>query len=190
MLKELVMKNRSYRRFHGDHRISRNALEEIIDLARMTASAGNKQPLKYYLSLDSKSNQLIYPHLAWAGYLSDWSGPIESERPSAYIIMLGDSQISPSFRYDDGIAAQTILLAAVERGLGGCIIAAVQRENLRTALNISHRFEILLVIALGKPKETVIIEPIGTDGDIRYWRDQEQKHHVPKRSLREVIVNS
>jgi nitroreductase len=131
---------------------------------------------------------LVFPHLAWAGYLKEWPGPVEGERPSAYVIILGDGQITPSFGCNHGIAAQSILLGAVEKGFGGCIIASVQREGLREALKISPRYEILLVLALGKPKETVVIDNVAPSGDIKYWRDSQSVHHVPKRSLDDIIL--
>ncbi len=189
MFKELVLKNRSYRRFQEQYTISRDLLEDLVDLARTTPSAGNKQPLKYFLSCDRETNSLIFPHLAWAGYLPDWPGPPEGERPSGYIIMLGDTVVSQGFNFDNGIAAQTILLGATEKGLGGCMILSVQREKLREALSIPARYEILLAMALGLPKETVVIEPMGPKGDVKYWRDREEIHHVPKRSLKEIIVD-
>lgn len=189
MMRELVLKNRSYRRFDEDFVIDLETLKELVDLARLTASAANKQPLKYILSCERSKNAAIFSHLAWAGYLKDWPGPVEGERPSAYIIMLGDTEISPSFHFDNGIAAQTILLGAVSKGLGGCMIASIQRDKLREALGIPARYEIILVLALGKPKETVIIEKMGPEGDVKYWRDAEGKHHVPKRSLEEIILS-
>lgn len=188
-MKDLVLKNRSYRRYHEDFVLDAETLKELVDLARLTASAANKQPLKYILSCERSKNALIFSHLAWAGYLKDWPGPPEGERPSGYIIMLGDKSISENFNFDDGIAAQTILLGAVSKGLGGCMIASIQRDKLREALNIPARYEIVLVIALGKPKETVIIEKMGPEGDVKYWRDSEGKHHVPKRSLEEIILS-
>lgn len=191
MLKDLVLKNRSYRRFYQEHSINSDILKELVDCARLTASGGNRQPLKYILSCDSTKNALIFDQLSWAAYLKDWPGPSEGERPSAYIIMLGDTEISQSFNYDNGIAAQTILLGATEKGLGGCMIATIKRDALREALQIPTRYEIVLVIALGKPKETVIIEqmkPDGPDGDVKFWRDSEQRHHVPKRSLEVIIL--
>jgi nitroreductase len=188
MLKDLVAKNRSYRRFHQDHAIGRETLRELVDLARLSASGANRQPLKYFLSCDPERNARIFPHLAWAGYLADWPGPAEGERPSAYIVVLGDTDIRPSFGVDPGIAVQSILLGATERGLGGCIIASIQKDPLRAALDIDARYEILLVLALGKPQETVVVDPLGPDGDIKYWRDGEGVHHVPKRVLDDLIV--
>jgi nitroreductase len=188
MFSELVERNRSYRRFYQDVAVELETLEELVNLARLSASGANRQPLKYVLSADADRNALIFPHLAWAGYLEDWAGPEEGERPAAYVLILGDREISQAFGVDHGIAAQSILLGATEKGLGGCIIASVQREALRKALGIDARYKILLVLALGKPKERVVIDAVGPDGDIKYWRDSEQVHHVPKRGLDEIIV--
>ncbi len=190
MIAELIKKNRSYRRFYQDVSISMETLRELVNLARLSGSAANLQPLKYILSCTPEKNALIFPHLSWAGYLKDWDGPSEGERASAYIIILGDTAISKSFRCDHGIASQSILLGAVEKGLGGCMVGTVQRDKLRKALSISERYEILLVIALGKPKETVVIDTVGPDASIKYWRDEKDVHHVPKRSLDDIILNA
>lgn len=189
MIKDLITRNRSYRRFHQEFEIRHKTLRELVGLARLSASAANLQPLKYILSCDSQRNALIFSCLAWAGYLKDWPGPCEGERPSAYIIILGDTKISQSFGCDHGIAAQSILMGARDRGLGGCMIGSVRREQLRKDLDVPSRYEILLVLALGKPKETVVIEAVGPNGDIKYWRDSEGIHHVPKRSLDEIIIS-
>lgn len=188
MLQDLVRRTRSYRRFHQEIAVEPDTLRELVDLARLSASGANRQPLKYVLSTHAERNALIFPHLAWAAYLTDWEGPVDGERPSAYIVILGDTEVHQSFGVDHGIAAQSILLGATEKGLGGCTIASIQREALREALGLDPRYKILLVLALGKPKEKVIIDPVGPDGDIKYWRDSEGVHHVPKRALDELIV--
>jgi nitroreductase len=187
-MQELVTKNRSYRRFHQDVSVSRETLIELIVLARLSATAANMQPLKFLLSADPTRNALIFPHLAWAAYLKDWDGPAEGERPAGYILVLGDKNIKQAFGCDHGIAAQTILLGAVEKGLGGCIIASIRKPELCRALSLPGHLEVLLAIALGRPKERVVIEPVGPEGDIRYWRDADGTHHVPKRSIEELIV--
>jgi nitroreductase len=187
-VKELVRRSRSYRRFYQDVAIELATLRELVDLARLSPSARNAQPLKYMLSCEPQKNALIFPHLGWAGYLKDWPGPAEGERPSAYIIILGDTRLSQRFGCDHGIAAQSILLGATEKRLGGCIIASIQKEQLRRTIDLPPELEILLVIALGQPKETVLIEPVGPDGDIKYWRDEQGRHHLPKRALAEIIV--
>lgn len=188
MIRDLVLKNRSYRRFCEEVDIKRETLRELVDLARLSASAGNMQPLKYILSCEPQRNLSIFEHLGWARYLIDWPGPCEGERPSAYIIVLGDTEISRAFGCDHGIAVQSILLGATESGLGGCIIASIDREGLRQALQIPLRYEILLVLALGKPGETAVVETVLPGGDIKYWRDSDGIHHVPKRRLDDIII--
>ncbi len=188
-IRELVLKNRSYRRFYQEHAIDRPTLIELVDLARHSASGANLQPLKFFLSHTPEMNAAIFPHLGWAGYLKDWPGPKKGDRPLGYIIILGDKNIKQSFGCDHGIAAQSIMLGAVERGLGGCMLASVdRRDELIDKLGLHENLLILLVLALGKPKETVVIDPLPEDGDIKYWRDEVGVHHVPKRSLDELIV--
>jgi len=187
-LKSLILRNRSYRRFVESHPISRETLLEMIDAARLSASAKNAQPLKYFLSSTSELNDKIFPTLAWAGYLTDWSGPVPGERPSAYIVQLHDTTLGKSYFCDDGIAAQSILLTAAEQKLGGCIIASVKKEALAQILELPEHLNIIQVIALGKPAEEVVIDEM-KNGDIKYWRDENQVHHVPKRPLNELIVN-
>lgn len=188
MFDDLVRRSRSYRRFYQETAIGMDTLIELVDLARYSPSGGNLQPLKYILSADPEKNALIFQNLAWAAYLKDWPGPEEGEKPSAYIILLGDSEISKSVAWDHGISAQTIILGAASRGLGGCMIASINKAKLRTNLDIPSRYEILLVLALGRPKEKVVIDTVGPDGDIKYWRDDQAVHHVPKRSLDEIII--
>jgi nitroreductase len=190
VIRDLVRRNRSYRRFREDAAIEMEILEELVDLARLSGSGANRQPLNYILSRNGETNALIFHNLSWAGYLKDWSGPDEGERPSGYIIILGDTEVTKSFGCDHGIAAQSILLGATEKGLGGCMIGSVNRQGLTQALEIPDRYEILLVLALGTPKEEVIIEASGPDGDIEYWRDSAGRHHVPKRSLESIIVEA
>lgn len=186
-LKELIFKTRSYRRFDESYRIDEKTIESLIDLARLSASGANKQPLKYLYFNSVKDCEKIFPYLAWAGYLTEWPGPDKGERPAGYIIMLGDRSISDIFGIDHGIAAQSIMLGATEAGLGGCIIASIKREELINELSIPDNLEILLILALGKPVENVIIEEL-KNSDVKYWRDSDKNHHVPKRSLKELIV--
>ena len=187
-LHDLIENTRTYRRFDGKYDITSDTLVSLVDLARKSASAANRQPLKYILVTDPAEREAIYPCLAWAGYLTTWEGPDKDERPTAYIVILGDKEISESFGVDHGIAAQSIMLGATEAGLGGCIIASVKKERLRTAFDIPKQYEILLVLALGKPVEEVVIETI-RNNDVKYWRDGKSVHHVPKRTLDEIILH-
>jgi nitroreductase len=191
MIADLIKQNRSFRRFHQNHVLDLETLTNLVDLARLSASAANLQPLRYILSVDSQKNSQIFSCLGWAAYLKDWNGPEEGERPSGYIIILSDSEKANDYvGYDCGIASQSILLGAREKGLAGCMIASIKRQQLRSLLNIDVRFKILLVIAIGEPKEEVVIETVGSDNSIRYWRDNGGVHHVPKRNLKDIIIDS
>lgn len=188
-IKDAVIKNRSYRRFDHTYKISREMVLGYIDTARNVPSPANKQPLKFIVSCDEKNNEIIFSNLFWAGYLKNWDGPEDAERPTAYIVILGDTRIAPKFEVDFGITAQTLLLNAIEDGLGGCIFSNVNRVALKEKLKLPDDLEIVGVIALGKPVEKVVLEVLPEDGDIKYWRDEEKIHHVPKRSLDEVIFS-
>lgn len=188
MLRDLVAKSRSIRRFDQNSPVDEETLRELVELARLSPTGANLQPLKFFISNEPEKNARIYQNLAWAGYLKEWPGPDEGERPTAYIIVLGDTSISKSFGCDHGIAAQSILLGAAEQGLAGCIIGSVKRAELLQELGIPAQYEILLVLALGKPVEEVQIEPMPADGSVKYWRDALRIHHVPKRSLDDIIL--
>jgi nitroreductase len=186
-LKDLVFRTRSYRRFDESHRIDTTTLENLVALARLSASGANRQPLKYVLYNTPEDCARVFPSLLWAAYLKEWNGPEPGEQPSAYIIILGDRELAEGFGVDHGIAAQSIMLGATEAELGGCMIASILKDKLREEFKILERFEILLILALGKPVEKVIIDEI-RDGDVKYWRDEKRNHHVPKRPLNDLII--
>lgn len=187
MLKELIEKCRTYRRFDESRGISDSILISFIKNAVITPSGANLQPLKYKLVTDGKDREELFGTLKWAGYLTDWQGPADGEKPSAYIIILGDTVISKKFSTDLGISAYAIVLSAAELGIGSCMIGSVDREHVREYFKITDRYEILLIVALGYPAEKVVLEKTSGD-DIRYYRDDRQVHHVPKRSSEDVII--
>jgi nitroreductase len=188
MLTDLLIKSRSYRRFDEAVKIPPDIIRDLGDATRYCPSAANRQPLKYGVVYETTETARVFDCLKFAAYLRDWSGPAEGERHNAYIVVLGDETISKFSEVDAGIAMQTILLRATEQGLGGCILAYVQRDRVREILALDERFQIGYVIALGKPAAVCLIEPLGPDGDIKYYRDADGVHHVPKRSLDDLLV--
>lgn len=189
MLKDLVTKCRTYRRFYEEETISTETLRELVDLARLTASTANSQALKFKICNTPEENEKVFKTLGWAGALPDWDGPKEGERPSAYVVILCDLSLGKNKLHDDGIAAQTIMLGAVEKGYGGCMLGNVQRSRLAESLGIDTTCcSIDLVLALGKPKEEVVIVPVKEDGDICYYRNENMVHYVPKRALDDILV--
>jgi nitroreductase len=187
----LVETNRSYRRFDASKPIAEATLTEIVDLARHTPSAGNMQPLKYILSHTPETNSQVFDAIGWAAYLPDWPGPGPEERPTGYIIMLVDTEIGGSWAPTDaGIAVQTMLLAAVDKGLGGVMFGNIRKKKLRESLDIPESLDIFLVLALGTPVEKIVLKDVGADGSIKYYRDPDMTHHVPKRALADIVVSS
>ncbi len=188
MIRDLVVRNRTYRRFDENVEIGREGLLEMVDLARLSSSAANLQPMKYILVTEKEDRIKLFPHLKWAASLPDWDGPEQGERPTAYIVMLLDLEISKNPWWDHGISAQSILLGAVEKGYGGCMFGAFDKNGIKKDFEIGDRYQILAVLALGKPIEQVVLEDI-KDGSIKYYRDKNNVHHVPKRKLEDMIIS-
>jgi nitroreductase len=189
---EIIAKTRTFRRFNQKEQLSSATLGELIDLARLGGSARNGQPWQYMPVNTPELCAKIFPNLAWAGYLTDWKGPVEGERPSAYILCLLNKDrlkgTEGEAQFDLGVATQNLLLGAMEKRIGGCRIGAFNPQLAYLFVMPGH-LRLSLVIALGKPRETVIIEECKSDDDIRYWRDEHGGHHVPKRSLESCLVN-
>lgn len=186
---ELVAANRTRRRFDEQVAVSKEQLEYLVGLARLCPSTVNSQALRFKLVYTKEDCAKVFPNLVWAIALPEWGGPKAGERPSAYIVILCDRQLAKEKPMDDGICAQTMMLGATELGLGGCIFGSVKREALAEALGIdTERYKIDLVLALGKPVEQVVVTEVGADGNTKYYRDAAGTHYVPKRSLRELIV--
>ena len=189
MIKDLVASCRSYRRFHEEERIPYEELKDMVDTARITGSAANSQALKYKIICGREECARIFPTIGWAAALTDWDGPAPGERPSAYIIMVCDLSIGKNRQWDEGITAQTIMLSAVEKGYGGCISGNCRRAELLKLLDLNpEQYFVSLVLALGKPKEEVVLVPLGEDGSTTYYRDNNQIHYVPKRSLDDILI--
>lgn len=188
-IRELVKATRTYRRFDESVSISREQLLEWIDLGRISASGANRQPLRYILSWQPDTNDLIFPQLRWAAMLPDFGAPPPGQRPSAYIVMLADKENGSGAPVDSGIACQSIRLAAAAAGYASCLFQNILMEKLRTNLNIPDTHEVIMVMAIGRPGETVVLEDAGPSGSVRYYRDEQDRHHVPKRPLDSIVLD-
>ena len=188
MLKDLVLRNRSYRKFYNDKKVSLDQLKHLINLARITPSSKNRQPLKYILVTKEEDVNMVADQLKWARFLKDWNGPNNFEKPPAYIIMLLDNKINTQADIDAGIAAQTILLGAVEKQLGGCIIRSVNRDVISHYFSLPKHLEIIQVIAIGYPNQTVELTIPKEASSVNYYEDSNAIHYVPKRKLDDIII--
>lgn len=187
-VKELTLKNRSYRRFDQSRKISLEQLKNWVDLARQSSSGANLQPLKYGLIASEEGNEQVFQTLKWAAYFSDWDGPIDGEKPAAYVVVMQDKNVSSTLMGDQGIPVQTLLMAAVEEGYGGCILGNVDRPVLSEFLKLPSNLEIVWVVALGVPNEEIHLVEVKESSDIKYYRDDKDIHYVSKRSLKEVVA--
>ncbi len=187
--RDLVVSTRSYRRFDQSKKISWEQLKELVRLAGLTPSAANLQPLVYRIVLDEKICDDVYDTLSWASALPDWKGPLKGERPTAYIVIAQDMNISKRVWLDSGISAVTIMYGAVDMGFGGCIIASIDKERLNEILQLTTRYAIQLVLALGVPNEKVTIDVLKNPHDsTAYYRTEQGEHIVPKRNLRDILI--
>ena len=182
----LVASTRTHRRFAQGRRVDTEFLQQLVECARLAGSARNLQPLKYMICNDLQNNERIFPHLGWAGYLREWRGPVEGERPAAYILCLLDTRISDDGDFDLGIASQNILLAAGTKGIVGCRIASLS-PRLSDCLDLADHLQLKLVIALGYPGEDVIMTEV-KNNDVKYRHGSNHFHYVPKRSLGEILL--
>lgn len=188
ILKNLLITNRSVRRFDHSRAIQPSTVAELIDLTRYCASGRNLQPLRYRIVTDPAECADVYPHLAWAGYYKDWDGPDEKERPVAYLIQCLDTALCQNCLCDDGLQLEAITLGAASLGIAGCIIKAFNKQMISEVLDIPSRYEPRYVLALGYPAEKATIVDLGEDGDIKYYRDDASTQCVPKRPLSELII--
>lgn len=186
-IKHLANTTRSYRSFRQIYPVTPELMTQWVDNARVSASAGNKQPLRYRIVTDKEQCAQIFETLTWAAALPDWDGPESGQRPTGYIIMATDSETFKGelWRFDAGIAAQTIMLSSTEEGFGGCIMLSFKRGELKKILSMPEDLEPVLVLALGRPIEDIrLVDAV--QGDTTYYRDEQQVHYVPKRKLEDI----
>lgn len=186
-IKHLANTTRSYRRFRQIYPVTPELMTQWVDNARVSASTGNKQPLRYRIVTDKEQCAQIFETLTWAAALPNWDGPESGQRPTGYIIMATDSETFKGelWRFDAGIAAQTIMLSSTEEGFGGCIMLSFKRGELKKILSMPEDLEPVLVLALGRPIEDIrLVDAV--QGDTTYYRDEQQVHYVPKRKLEDI----
>lgn len=192
MVKDLILKNRSYRGYDESYAFTREQLMNYVDGARLCASSINIQPLKYFIAWDKADVDKLQSRVRWARQLPQMKLPHPGMCPTAFIVICQDTRISDNlnrFMKDIGIVAQSILLMAAEEDLGGCMIGNFVAEDVRTALGLSGDLRPMLVVALGKPAEKIVITEVGEDGNTAYYRDENDVHYVPKRSLEDLLIN-
>ncbi|MGB9642988.1 MAG: nitroreductase family protein [Candidatus Ratteibacteria bacterium] len=182
---EAIKKRRTIRRFQ-QKQVPFDILKELVEAARLAPSGGNLQPWEFLAIDDKNLLEPVFSTLAWAAYLGPEGQPKEGEKPVAYIVVLHNKKVKAfTPAADFGAAIENILLAATDKGIGSCWIGSVQREKLSKILGIFADYTIEYVIALGYPAEQAIAED--EKGSLKYWRDENSVHHVPKRKLEHIL---
>ena len=191
MLKELLRKNRSYRGYNENRPVTREELTRLVECARLCPSSVNAQPLKYRLVWQKEEVARLQEKTNWAKALTSITLPHPGMCPTAFIVICQDTGIDTSlqrYQKDVGIVAQTMLLGAVEMGLGGCMIGNFNAGGVRQVLALPEAMAPLLVVAIGEPAETVVLTEVGPDGSVQYYRDENDVHYVPKRALEDILI--
>lgn len=189
--KEIVIKNRSYRGYDESHTLTREELVELVDMARLTPSAMNGQPFSYYVASEKEQLDIVQPLTKWAAALPQMTLPHEGKCPTGFIVICQNMEVSENlqqYRTDLGIVAQTMCLGATAKGLGCCMIGNFNGKKLQEALGLSEQFFPLLVVAVGKPDETIVIKEIEKGEPTKYYRDENDVHYVPKRKLQDILL--
>ncbi len=187
MFSELVKSARSFRNFDPSYKISDKTMRELIELCRYTPSTANSQSIKFAYANSESSCEKIFPMLGWAGYIKENKPPYDGNVPTAYILVCYDTAISNELEIDAGICAQTIVLGAMDKGIGACMIGSFNKEKAAELFSLPENIKPRLFIALGRPAETVEIVDI-KNGDVKYYRDGKKVHIVPKRTTDELIA--
>ena len=192
MILDLIKKNRSCRGFDPNRRVTREEMDYILECARFGPNSMNKQAIKFYIARDEDTVAAIQPLTGWAKQLPQMQLPHPGKYPTAFVVVCLDKTISdsvPMFIRDASIAAQNMLLAATELGLGGCMVGSFRAGDLCRTLNLKEQFQPLLVVAIGKPDETIVLTEAQPGANTAYYRDEQDVHYVPKRSARELVIN-
>ena len=191
MLKDLILKTRSFRSFDTSVKVTEEALCELVDHARFTASSMNLQILKFRFVTEQNEVKAVQNSVRWATKVRDVIElPPVGHEPAAFIVICCDKNVYPaadSLLIDVGIAAEAIMLAATEMGLGGCMMSSFSKDTLPSLLDLPEGVEPKLVLALGKPDETVELTTPAEDGNVTYYREN-GVHYVRKRTLDDLIV--
>ena len=183
---KLLGERRTVRRFKNKP-IEDELLVKFIDTARLSPSAANLQSLKYLPITKEETRREMFPHIRYAGYTPEWENKFEIT-PTAFIAILNDSEIRPKEKaeVDAGISLMALSLLAESTGLGSCIIAAFNREEVKKILDFDEKLDILYLIGIGYPDQKNYLGE--GEEKVKYKLDSDGNFAVPKRALDEILV--
>ncbi len=184
-LYDIAVARRTIRQFRPDE-IPYSLLEKIVNTARLAPSGANLQPLDFIIVDREEIKKEIYSALKWAAYIAPHGNPAPGCEPTAYIVVLVDTEVrGKMYEYDVGAAMENMILTALSEGVGSCWLLNIDRDKLRAVLAVPEKYRVDSVLALGYPAEDPQVEIQGDS--CRYWKDESGRLHVPKRKLEDVL---
>ncbi|UCE39784.1 MAG: nitroreductase family protein [Candidatus Aminicenantes bacterium] len=184
-LYDLIISRRSIRQFKTDP-ISQGILRDVVNAGRLAPSAANRQPLEFIVVDEESKKKHLFSCLKWAGYIAPEGNPKPGQEPQAYIVVLVNTDIrEKGFEWDSGAAIENMILAAWGKGIGSCWIISMDKDRVKEALGVPDSHKVDSVVAFGYPAEVPVIEDM--KDSIKYWKDERECLHVPKRKLEDVI---
>ena len=183
-LNSLLLKNRSYRGFDSSVHVSIDELKQIAEVCTKIPSAKNQQVLRFTLVAGEDAPRL-QQYTKWGGALPELNLPFPGTEPSAFIIICSTVPENKWVDIDLGIAAQSMLLKAVEMGLNGICIGAFNRNEVIAEFALQH--EPVLVLAIGKGAENIQLTSVKAGESQTYYR-KDGVHFVPKLAVEDLIL--
>jgi nitroreductase len=182
----LVQKRRTIRRFSQEP-IGLEQLKKLIGYARVAPAGNNIQAVEYIIVLNQETREKLFPLVKWAASLPQGKrAPKPGQEPTGYIIVLLNTKIKKGADFDVGASVENILLGATNIGLAACWMGAIDRKIIGKLLDIPKFYDVKHVISLGYPGEESVVEEY--KDSFKYWKDEDKKMHVPKRSLDNIIL--
>lgn len=180
-----IIKRRTIRRFQ-EKPVPFSLLKKCVNAARLGPTARNAQPLEFVAVFGQEQIKGMNEAVYFGGAVKQ-KGRVKGEEPKAFVVILANKQKSDEkyIGMDVGIAAEAIVITAMEAGVGSCMMGAIERERIKGILGIPNNFEVPLVIALGYPKEKSVAED--EEKGVPYGADEKGVMHIPKRSLGKVM---
>ena len=183
-LDTLLRRNRSYRGYDPSRVVTRDELMKLVEVTTLVPSGKNQQALRYRLVTEEDSDKVL-PLIRLGAALPELHLPFPGTEPRAFLVICSAVPENPVLDIDLGIAAQSLLLKAVEMGLSGIIIRAFDPARLQEALGLP--LTPLLVIAIGKGAENIFLKPVSAGESLTYYR-KDGVHFVPKLKAEDLVI--
>ena len=147
MLLDCIKKRYSVRKFL-DKPVEQEKIDILLEAARLAPSASNKQTWHFVVIRDKEKRKQLTGICRGQSFVSEAPITIAVCNTNLdYIMTCG--QKAPVI--DGAIAAEHIVLQAVELGLGSCWIGAFYHDKMAELINLPQNYEIIGLLPIGYP---------------------------------------